>query len=209
MTHLNTFTALTICALFGLSACVKPMPPGTSGIPSLDKVPMAGGFPASRVTPVAPANAPSGPVVDNFARSFLNTIQPRSIAEEREYCGYIYVNGAGQLQATEAVPGTFASCSMPVPRAGQGIIASYHTHSSYRPGYDNEVPSVVDLESDFAFGIDGYVSTPGGRVWLVDFQTQTTRQVCGRSCVYTDPGYDPIADRNVATQYSLDQLRRR
>ena len=37
---------------------------------------------------VAPSNAPSGAVIDNFARNFLNTLQVRSIAERREHCGY-------------------------------------------------------------------------------------------------------------------------
>lgn len=158
---------------------------------------------------VAPPNAPSGAVVDTFARNFLNTLQPLSIRERTEYCGYIFVDGAGNLQATPPVQGTFAGCNMFAPERGQGIIASYHTHGAYNGRYDNEVPSVIDLESDFIFGIDGYVSTPGGRVWLVDFQTLSTQQICGRDCVFTDPGFVPHNEDNLQQNYTVQTLRQR
>lgn len=156
---------------------------------------------------VAPPNAPSGPVVDGFARNFLSSIQTRSIRERREYCGYFYLDAAGQLQATPPIAGTVATCDMPAPRVGQGIIASYHTHGAYGQGYDNEVPSAVDLLSDFDFGIDGYVSTPGGRVWLVDFQTRTTRQICGRGCVISDPNFVPEDEAQIRASYTVRDLR--
>ena len=98
---------------------------------------------------------------------------------------------------------------MPAPAAGQGIVASYHTHGAYGRAYDNEVPSVIDLASDFQFGIDGYVSTPGGRVWLVDFQTQTTSQLCGLRCVTSDPGFVPQNEAGVRQSYSIATLQRR
>ena len=34
-------------------------------------------------------------------------------------------------------------------------------------------------DTDVAEGVFGYVSTPGGRVWLVDWRDATARQVCG------------------------------
>ncbi|MBT8411952.1 MAG: DUF4329 domain-containing protein [Octadecabacter sp.] len=155
---------------------------------------------------VAPPNAPSGAIVDTFARNFLNSIQPRSIGERREYCGYFYQDDAGQLQATLPIPGSFAACEMPAPRVGQGIIASYHTHAAYGGAYDNEVPSAVDLLSDFDYGIDGYVSTPGGRVWLVDYQTRTTRQICGIGCVVSDPNFVVDQDDVIRAAYSVRDL---
>lgn len=158
---------------------------------------------------VAPPNAPSRAAVDNFAAGFLVTLQARSFAGQREYCGYIFVDGAGRLQATPPRAGTFASCLMPEPRVGQGIIASYHTHGSYDRRYDNEVPSVVDLQSDFDYGIDGYVSTPGGRIWLVDFQTKSTRQICGLGCVAIDPNFRPQNDGDIRASYTLPALQRR
>ena len=167
--------------------------------------PSAGGTGVS----VAPPNAPSGAVPDQFAVNFLNSIQARSIAEAREYCGYFFVNAQGQIQATPPVAGTFASCAMPAPRPGQGIFASYHTHGAYGPDYDNEVPSTLDLQLDFQFGIDGYVSTPGGRVWLVDFQTRSTRQLCGLRCVTSDPGFVPQGEAGIRQVFSLADLQRR
>jgi len=98
---------------------------------------------------------------------------------------------------------------MPVPRQGQRIFASYHTHSAYAPGYDNEVPSVQDLLSDFEFGLDGYVSTPGGRVWRVDYATRSTYQVCGRGCVYMDPQFRPDAEASIQQRYDVPGLGRR
>lgn len=165
--------------------------------------------PNSQGFSVAPLNAPSGAVVDTFARTFLNDLNVRSIREGREHCGYIFIDPQGRLQATPPRAGTFASCDMVAPRVGQGIIASYHTHGSYGRDYDNEVPSVIDLMSDFDYGIDGYVSTPGGRVWLVDFQTQTTRQVCGLRCVTSDGNFVPQGEASIRQSYSLPSLKQR
>jgi hypothetical protein len=89
------------------------------------------------------------------------------------------------------------------PLAGQGIFASYHTHGSYANAYDNEVSSTIDLVSDFDYGIDGYVSTPGGRVWLVDFQTFSTRQVCGMGCVAQVPNFVPNTSDTIQNAYTL------
>lgn len=205
--------ALSTTAALGLAACDAPAPtqtqtqtfvvPSPSGLvvqqPRSENV----GF------TVAPPNAPTGPRIDTFARNFLNGLQARSISERREFCGYFFVDSAGRLQATPPIAGRFASCSMAAPRRGQGIVASYHTHGAYGPSFDNEVPSVIDLVSDFDFGIDGYVSTPGGRVWLVDFQTMSTRQICGVGCVLQDPQYRPETDQNIRNSYTLPQLQTR
>lgn len=158
---------------------------------------------------VAPADTPSGAVVDDFAVSFLNSIQAQSIAERREYCGYIFVNTDGLLRATPPRAGTSNRCTVPKPRRNQGIIASYHTHGAYRPESDNEVPSTLDLAADFRHEIDGYVSTPGGRVWLVDYQTRSTRQICGRDCVISDPGFNPRGDSSIRQIYTVPQLQQR
>ncbi|HCP82486.1 MAG TPA: hypothetical protein DIT67_13275 [Octadecabacter sp.] len=196
-------TALLTAAAFALSACDVPQgqmsPKGEFSTPEQYST----GF------SVAPQNVPSGPVVDNFARSFLDGIQARSITERREYCGYFFIDQNGNLRGTPPRSGTFAGCEMPAPTAGLGIVASYHTHGAYGRAYDNEVPSVIDLASDFQFGIDGYVSTPGGRVWLVDFQTQSTRQICGLRCVTSDPGFVPQDENNIRQSYTIPTLQRR
>ncbi|MCF2872782.1 DUF4329 domain-containing protein [Octadecabacter sp. G9-8] len=200
-------TALFAAASLALAGCdapsgqtfTQPSPSGLSNAPRQENV----GF------SVAPANAPSGPTVDAFAARYLDTLQARSFSGRREYCGYFFVDTAGRLQATPPRAGNFASCLMPEPRVGQGIIASYHTHGSFAAAYDNEVPSVVDLESDFDYGIDGYVSTPGGRVWLVDFQTFSTRQVCGLGCIRSDPQFRPQNEGNIRQSYTYTALQQR
>ncbi len=158
---------------------------------------------------VAPPAPPSAAEADAFARQFLNSIQARSIRERRELCGYFIQLPNGQITATPPVPGTFASCEQVAPRAGQGIFASYHTHGAYGAQYDNEVPSSTDLQSDFEFGIDGYVSTPGGRVWRIESDTREAIQICGRGCISVDRGFVPDGEAFILTRYTLADLARR
>lgn len=205
---MNRLTSLLAAATLALSACDSPNQSQTFVVPSASSG-QSSAQPVNTGFSVAPRNAPSGPAVDAFARQFLDGIQARSITERREYCGYFFINAQGQVQGTPPRPGTFAGCSMPAPRAGQGIFASYHTHGAYGAGYDNEVPSLIDLASDFDFGIDGYVSTPGGRIWLIDFQTLSTRQICGLRCVTSDPGYVPQDEAGIQSAFSLSGLQRR
>ncbi|MEJ6398696.1 DUF4329 domain-containing protein [Yoonia sp. 208BN28-4] len=158
---------------------------------------------------VAPPSPPSAAVADTFARNFLNSIQARSFRERRELCGYFVQLPNGQITATPPVPGNFASCEQLAPQPGQGIFASYHTHGAYGPQYDNEVPSTTDLLSDFEFGIDGYVSTPGGRIWRVENDTREAIQVCGQGCVAVDPGFVPEGEAFILPRYTLTDLARR
>ena len=157
------------------------------------------------------ATAQSAPVatsaVDAYAQTLLDALQPRSIAESREYCGYIYRRADGGLAATPATAGDEASCDLDYP--SQSVIASYHTHGSFSDRYDNEVPSTDDLLSDFEFGTDGYISTPGGRLWRVDHQARVAYQICAAHCVYTDPRNDPSDAGYVAQTYTVAQLRQR
>lgn len=145
--------------------------------------------------------------IDAFATSVLNDLQPASITESREYCGYIFVTDEGQLAATQAARGGEDYCDLPFP--ADNTLASYHTHGGYSDEYDNEVPSVDDLLGDFEAKIDGYVGTPGGRVWLVDFETRSTRQLCGVRCIISDPDDDPEAAGFIRQSYTLEELRER
>jgi hypothetical protein len=98
---------------------------------------------------------------------------------------------------------------MPAPDRSLGVFASYHTHGAFGSEYDNEVPSATDLLSDFDFGIDGYISTPGGRVWRVEHQTRSTRQLCGLGCVFVDPNWQPVDEGGVRTTYTVAGLQQR
>ncbi len=168
-----------------------------------------GAQPASAPVASPLAFSPDDAAAYAFARAFLDGLQPRSIAARAEYCGYFFVGPDGQIAATPPRRGSFAACDMPAPRPGDAVFASYHTHSAFDPRYDNEVPSVTDLLSDFEFAIDGYVSTPGGRVWHVDFGSQSTEQICGLRCVYQDPGFRPLGESGIRARYTLPQLRQR
>jgi hypothetical protein len=88
-------------------------------------------------------------------------------------------------------------------------LASMHTHGAFDPSYDSEVPSLVDIEGDIASQLDGYVATPGGRLWRIDWREARAEQVCGKACLPQDRAYRPCADDPVSASYSLQQLRKR
>lgn len=143
--------------------------------------------------------------VDRFAITVLESIQPASIAESREYCGYIYRTDSGALAATPPARGTEDYCDLPWP--DDSVLASYHTHGSYSDVYYNELPSTDDLEGDFEAGIDGYVGTPAGRVWYNSVMTETTTLLCARACITADPNDDPADSGVTANSYTLAELR--
>ena len=109
------------------------------------------------------------------ALDVLNNINPRSIAENREYGGWVYVNPDASYNYTTPVPGEAASVTLPFPSAvipsGSMETASYHTHAAFDPMFDNENFSPTDLESDRAFGVDGYLATPGGQFKFHNVET--------------------------------------
>ena len=68
------------------------------------------------------------------------------------------------------------------------------------------MPSVDDLEADFDEGIDGYIATPGGRVWLNDVDEEVSFLLCGPGCVHADQN-----DRDCLAfpQYTIESLQDR
>lgn len=145
--------------------------------------------------------------IDAFAKSVLDGLQPVSIAESREYCGYIYETEDGGLAATAPQPGAEDFCDLPEP--DDSVLASYHTHGSFSDQYDNEVPSVDDVTGDFEAQIDGYIGTPAGRVWLVDYDAQIARQLCNAMCVTSDPLNDPAENGFIPQTFTLEELEAR
>jgi len=87
------------------------------------------------------------------------------------------------------------------------VTASYHTHGDFDEGYFNEVPSVVDMEGDREFYMNGYVATPGGRLWFIDMQRMVTYQLCGVSCLPSASGFRKNQNDVIAEEYTLDALR--
>jgi hypothetical protein len=144
-----------------------------------------------------------------FARGLLTNLNRLSIQFNREVCGFIVRSPSGRIQSTKASWGTAASCmSNPVPPE-MTVISSWHTHAAWGLGYDGEVPSTIDVEGDMRMGVDGWVSTPGGRLWFIDGQTGRLEQICGRDCLPADPNFYPEEHGPVAKNYTLSTLQSR
>lgn len=160
----------------------------------------------------SPAYEPrsSADAIQRFARDALEELQQTSISENQEYCGVIYEDEEGSLHTSEIYEGERAACAfdwgLPL---GNHVVASFHTHGGYDRDYDSEVPSVEDLANDADARIDGFVSTPGGRLWHNDWQEQTTTLVCGEGCLAQDGRYSVAPKENVARSYTIDDLQAR
>ena len=141
-----------------------------------------------------------------IAKEVLTRLQPMSFDKKREYCGYIGYDENGVMKASAAVAGTRDSCSAPFPR-NLAITASYHTHGDYDDGYHNEVPSDVDMEGDQQFYMNGYVSTPGGRLWYIDSRAMITQQICGISCLPAASRFRKGGSGDISESYTYDALR--
>ncbi|NRB02200.1 MAG: DUF4329 domain-containing protein [Rhodobacteraceae bacterium] len=162
--------------------------------------------PADIVVPARPQALTQAEI--QFAQSTLNALQSPSFAQNREFCGLIGVDDNGQFAATPPVRGAKASCLPPLPaRVGHlTVLASYHTHGAFTPEFETEVPSYDDLRTDIEDGIDGYVSTPGGRFWFVDARAREVRLICGPGCMLADSRFVPDPDFPVDTHYTLQEL---
>lgn len=141
----------------------------------------------------------------DLARQTLADLQVQSFLKRREYCGFLGYTATGTLVATPAQAGTRDQCTAEFP-GDVAAIASYHTHGAFDLGYFNEVPSETDVQSDAAFFMDGFVSTPGGRLWFVDGRSKAIHQICGMGCLPIAPGFVKGANGDIAQRYSFEEL---
>lgn len=157
----------------------------------------------------APGAAPaqSWDEIDMVTALFAE-LQPLSFAKRREYCGFIGYDRAGRLVATAARAGTQASCDLEWTEEIR-ITASYHTHGAFDPGFVNELPSDIDMRSDRALGVNGWIATPGGRLWHVDSKAMIARQICGVNCLPVAPGFYKSHSGPLAKSYDYPGLLRR
>jgi len=198
-------TALSIVALAALSACAVP-PPGTVG-PYGDGHQVLTAQPrpySSRGIPVAEATASGAEL--RYVGSILTRLQRESFANNREYCGYIGLDALGRWMSTPVMQGNEASCPLPDIPAGMRVVASFHTHGTYSHYYASEWPTTQDMATDASDDIDGYISTPGGRLWHVDTDTMTVHQLCGRGCLPQDPNYVAAEDGPLRREMSYQEL---
>ncbi|MCU4655018.1 DUF4329 domain-containing protein [Roseibacterium sp. SDUM158016] len=141
-----------------------------------------------------------------FVMALMEGMNQLSVRFDREVCGFILRDAEGRYSSTKVSWGGSASCaSLPL---GHGVIpvSSWHTHAAWARGYDGEVPSIQDVEGDMSMGVNGWVATPGGRLWFVEGATGSLRQVCGRGCLPVDPGFVPEEHGPVPEGFSLDGL---
>lgn len=142
-----------------------------------------------------------------YAKSVLAEAQTASIQSNREYCGYIGINDLGNRAAIEPRRGWKGSCRPKAPPDDwNAVSASYHTHGGYHPNVDSEVPSVSDVETDHDEGVDGWLVTPGGRVWFINGFHQTARLICDQGCLPADPDYQDGDWPPIETFYTLEML---
>lgn len=101
------------------------------------------------------------------AFAVLNSVNPISVSQNKEYGGWICRNQDNTYAATNPVRGNEDSLTLTNPeklnRNGVKVTASYHTHAAYDPRYENERFSSTDIQSDRRFNVGGYLATPGGK----------------------------------------------
>lgn len=148
--------------------------------------------------------------IAKFAKETLARVQDVSIAQNQEFCGVITETDEGQLEASQIYDGGRADCGFErLSRPGSHTIASFHTHGGTDPDYDSEFPSLEDVAGDMDERIAGYIATPGGRIWQIDWRTGESRQLCGEACLEQDPGFDKAEREPVGTSYTFPQLKGR
>lgn len=122
-------------------------------------------------------------------RSVFADLNPTSIEQNVEFCGYIGFTADGELAYSQPTRGDEGSCLSDDPTNLELITAPYHTHGGFSPDYSSELPSGTDMEGDEDEGIDGWVATPGGRLWYIDTTDMVTFQICGIGCLPSDPEF--------------------
>ncbi|WP_299192386.1 DUF4329 domain-containing protein [uncultured Erythrobacter sp.] len=148
--------------------------------------------------------------VADFAKTELDKLQQPSFEGNKELCGIIFETSDAELGVSIPRDGDEASCDISYfDEPGMVPVASFHTHGKHSDRYDGEVPSLIDIESDVATGMDGYVATPGGRLWRIDHAEAVAVQVCGPGCLTQDPAYEPCNGDPVKQRYTIDELQAR
>lgn len=142
-----------------------------------------------------------------FAKNVLNQLQTLSFEKNREYCGYIAFDENGDLVATPATKGRIGSCLADDPNPDWVLVASYHTHGAFDYDTPAEFPSTSDMEGDEEEGVDGYISTPGGRFWYVDSSEMIVSQLCSVGCLIQDPDFVAGLDGDIPVSFTYKELQ--
>ncbi len=143
-----------------------------------------------------------------LAKSVLSEAQALSFRNNREYCGYIVLDENGDMRTTKLTKGRKASCLADDFPEEWTPIASFHTHGAHVDGESFEIPSYSDAEGDEEEGVDGYVATPGGRLWYIDSQDREIGMVCGLNCLPADPRFEEYPEDRPPSAFTYEELRR-
>lgn len=155
---------------------------------------------------VLPASAQTAEELALIKQVFAD-LQPRSFARNAEYCGYIGYDRDDTLVASGITPGDTTGCTPDWPEGFEiEPVASFHTHGGYDPRSWSEIPSVDDMLADESEGVDGWVATPGGRLWFLDTTQMTARQMCGLGCLRQDPAFQRETQIIIDEFYTLEEL---
>lgn len=160
----------------------------------------------------APADVSADPVlppqdeIEAVKERFI-PLQHLSFAAGFEYCGYLAMAAGGKRVFTEMLRGGHNGCTPEMPDDSLILVASMHTHGAYDPSVPAEFPTVLDMESDRLEGVNGYVATPGGRLWYIDSRSMITFQVCGLNCLPQDPHFHAGDDGEIASSYTYRDLQ--
>lgn len=136
----------------------------------------------------------------------FETAQTLSFKNNREYCGYLVLDENNRLNHTKLTKGREESCLADDFPEEWTPIASYHTHGAHVDGESFELPSYEDVEGDEEEGVDGYIATPGGRLWYSDSTERTVNLICV-GCVPADPRFEEHPDDAPYDFYTYDELR--
>jgi uncharacterized protein DUF4329 len=149
------------------------------------------------------------PPADEVARvkARFAPLQHLSFATGREYCGYVGETPNGELVFTEMQRGGHSGCTPKTPLDGTTLNASIHTHGSYDHEVPAEFPTVLDMQSDAKEGVNGYIATPGGRLWYIDSRALVAVQLCGVGCLPQDPDFHPGDDGVIPKRLTIGELR--
>lgn len=139
--------------------------------------------------------------------TFFEQVQRLSFEYDREYCGYVGWDGSGAMTFTPPVIGHTDGCTPVYPSDDVTVFASYHTHGAFDVDVPAEFPTILDMESDEDEGIDGYIATPGGRLWYVDSEAMQVYQICSIGCVMQDPEFQPGLDGVIENMYTSKALK--
>ncbi|WP_372574943.1 DUF4329 domain-containing protein [Ruegeria jejuensis] len=150
-----------------------------------------------------------GPTQEEVAavKTRFAEMQELSFETDLEYCGYLLRLPDGSLGFSQMVPGGHDGCTPELPQPGSTLLASMHTHGSYHPDVPAEFPTVIDIDSDRRERVNGFVATPGGRLWFIDSRAGRVTQLCGLNCLPQDPFFQPGDDGVIAQSYTRAELQ--